>query len=54
MVLSILAITTGCRCPRMNTDAPSRARSVTVAAAASATTGSRYAISEGNGYGPPG
>jgi hypothetical protein len=41
MLASIFAITTGCRCPRMNTDEPSRGRVVQSAAAVSAVTGSR-------------
>src|SRR5262245_48149043 len=38
----------------MKTDAPSRARSVATAAAARVATGSRYAMSGGNGKRPPG
>ncbi len=41
MLVSILAITTGWRWPRMKTEAPRRARVVRTAAAASTVTGSR-------------
>ena len=41
MVVSILAMTIGWRWPRTNTEAPSRARFVHMAAAASVITGSR-------------
>jgi hypothetical protein len=54
MDVSIFAMTTGWRWPRMNTEAPRRARVVHMAAAVSVTTGSRYALSGGCGKRPPG
>ncbi len=53
MLASILAMSTGWRWPRMNTDEPSRARRVHTAAAASAVTASRYGRSGGCGKLPP-
>jgi len=41
IVASILAMATGCRCPRMNTEQPIRARVVATASALSMATGSR-------------
>ena len=52
--VSILAMTTGWRWPRMKTEAPSRARVVHMAAAVSVITGSRYGLSGGWGNRPPG
>jgi len=49
MLASILAMSTGWRWPKMNTDEPSRARVVQTAAAARAVTASRYGRSGGCG-----
>ena len=52
MVVSILAITTGFRWPRMNTEVAEARPLVHTAAAASTATGSRYGVS-GCGKRPP-
>ena len=53
IVASALAMGTGCRCPRMKTEEPSRARDVHMATALRTASGSRYGLSGGCGKLPP-